>query len=93
MTVKVGENSAVARMRQEAKMLADSKWKTVSGAFGDLLLAVAVLAFWLGQTLGEMSESRRAEVIAQFLSDVLLLHLINWLYGISSSQTSKTPDI
>ena len=57
MAVKADERLAVSRKRQEAERLAGPTWMAVSYALGGLLVAVAGLAFWLGMTLGVMSES------------------------------------
>ena len=47
----------MSRKRQEAETSAGPTWMAVTYALGGLLLVVAGLAFWLGQTLGEMNES------------------------------------
>ena len=52
MTVKAGESSGGARKRQVTEKLAGLRWMAISFAFGGLLVAVACLAFWLGQTIG-----------------------------------------
>ena len=57
MAVKADESLAVSRKRQEAERLSGPTWMAVSYALGGLLVAVAGLAFWLGMTLGVMSES------------------------------------
>ena len=57
MTVKAGKGLAMSRKRQEAETLAGPTWKAITYAVCGFLVAALGLAFWLGETLGEMRES------------------------------------